>query len=115
MSKTKPQDIDTYLISKLENGKFYTLEVLSSELCVDKADIHKSFMRLCKIKGWSIRPHNRLPYWRSYFSAKSIMEKTFVRDYPRENRGRAKRERYDHDHAEPDWLRTLYKVRRPEG
>ena len=107
----KPQDIDIVLISKLKNGDYYTLEDLSSELGVEKSDVHKSFMRLCKLEGWSIRPYNRLPYWRQNFNT-SFGD--HVRPYPRYNRGRAKGEKYDHDTSEPDWLRTLYVVRRPE-
>ena len=110
----KPEDIDKTLLVTLKNGERYTLEALSSKLGVDKADIHKSFMRLCKLPGWSIRPYNRLPYWRGFGvdSWKSL--KNFIRLYPRHNRGRVKGEKYDHDTNEPDWLRTQYEVRRPE-
>lgn len=110
----KPEEIDNLLLALLKNGESYSLESLSSQLEIEKADVHQSFMRLSRLNGWSIRPYNRLPYWRSYFSAKSFIKKIFVRDYPRENRGRAKGEKYNHDYTEPDWLRTMYKVRRPE-
>lgn len=107
----KPEDIDKNLLGLLENEGFYSLEELSSKLNVDKADIHRSFMRLCKLEGWSIRPYNRLPYWRGFGVLFNGMG---IRNHPRYNRGRAKGEKYDHNTAEPDWLRTLYVVRRPE-
>lgn len=96
----KIDEIDKTLLVILENGNYYSLEELSSKLGVDKADIHRSFIRLCKLQGWSIRPYNRLPYWRGF----GVFH----------NRGRNKGEKYDHDNAEPDWLRTLYEVKRPE-
>lgn len=52
----KIDEIDKTLLVTLENGNYYSLEELSSKLGVDKADIHRSFMRLCKLPGWSIRP-----------------------------------------------------------
>jgi hypothetical protein len=112
----KPEDIDKNLLGLLENEGYYSLEELSSKLNVDKADIHRSFMRLCKLEGWSIRPYNRLPYWRQDFYGASWdkVNQCVVRPYPRHNRGRAKGEKYDHDTVEPDWLRTKYVVRRPE-
>lgn len=100
-----PESTDLAILEKLENQKVYSLEELSRELGVDKADVHRSFMRLCRRDGWSIRPYNRTPYWRG-------MDRR--QPYPRQNRGRAKGERYYHDMAEPDWDRTLFEVRRPE-
>jgi hypothetical protein len=101
--------IDTYkiLFDKLENEKFYTLESLSEEIGVEKAEVHKAFVELCKLPGWSIRPSNCTPYWSGFRQAGGIK-------YPRTNRGRTKGEPYDHDMAEPDWNRTKYVVRRPE-
>jgi len=111
MGKMKPQDIDKFLIAKLTNDNYYTLEALSAELGVEKADIHKSFMRLCRQPGWSIRPHNRTAYWRAWDYK---LNKFGMREEPISNRPRKKGEKYDHCPAESDWERTLFKVRRPE-
>ena len=111
----KLDSLDSLLMSLLEDGKYYTLEQLSEDLEYPKDDIHRSFVRLCKNDGWSIRPENDTPYWRDdrNYSYGSDGRERIVRPMPRVNRGREKGETYDHDHAEPDWERTSYKVRRP--
>ena len=102
----KPKDIDNALMLKLQNDKYYTLEELSKEIDAPRADIHRSFARLKMQSGWSITPNNGTPYWR----CPTVHRK----DYPRQNRGREKGEVYNHEHAEPDWERTSFYVRRPD-
>lgn len=115
MEKMKPQDIDNALCEKLENDHSYTLESLSAELGIDKADVHRSFIRLCRQPGWSIRPSNRTAYWRDYYSERNFAHyRTYTRQDPISNRGRKKGEKYEHCPAESDWNRTYFKVRRPE-
>lgn len=49
----------------LENGKWYTIEELSKRFNTTNANVHRAFTLLCKLPGWSIRPHNIKPgyYW----------------------------------------------------
>lgn len=107
----KDKEIDTLLLCKLQNGKDYAIEVLAKEFKTDKATIHRSFMRLNKREGWSIRPYNMTPY-RKVTASISGARRAF--NMPLPERGRRKGERYDHHLAEPDWERTLYQVRRPD-
>ena len=59
--------LDELLKLELENGSYYSLEGLAAKYHVDKAEIHRSFMRLSRQNGWSIRPYNDFPKGRDHY------------------------------------------------
>lgn len=114
-----PIEIDRTLLAELQDGKFYTLEALEEKLKIPKADIHRAFSRLCRQPGWSIRPSNHVPYahrrngpgpW-SPKAGGSRSDEVGVKNLS--HTGRPKGTPYVHDHAEAEWERTRYVVRRP--
>ena len=99
------------LCAIVEDGKSYTLEELSRRVGRTQGQVHRALTLLCRKSGWGMRPVNQTPYERVNHQSD---EPRAPMDHPVYNRGRAKGEKNTHDPHEPFWLRTRFRITRPQ-
>lgn len=99
--------VEQYFLNlDLSYESYFSIEDLSKELGIDYSELQHIIHEIRIQKGWSIQRCNNRPYW-TYFK-KMFGELFWFREL--DNRGRAKGIKYNHDHAEPEWCRTHFKI-----